>query len=346
MTISYKLPERDRSARRAARIIQTGATCDDHSLETLLNRFCLFLAARNYSVDTIEQRTTTMTAFIAWAALLGVTDAQDVTPEALEAYRVHLFRHRKADGAPLALRTQVARLVAVRAFLRWLAREGITAADLSVRLELPRGEYRLPATILSPGEVETILALPNITKPLGLRDRAMMETLYVTGIRRSELVRLRLRDVDHARQLLLVRKGKGGRDRMVPTGERCLGWLLAYRQMARPKLAAGESSDRLFLSSRGTPMRAKKLTALVSAYVSAAKLGKNGSCHLFRHAAATHMLENGADIRFIQAMLGHESLDTTKLYTHVSIAPLAAVHAATHPAARVKEGDHGPPSVS
>jgi integrase/recombinase XerD len=115
--------------------------------------------------------------------------------------------------------------------------------------------------------------------------------------------------------------------------------------MARPKLARAAESDRLFLTSWGTPVQPKKLTARVSAYITAAKLGKNGSCHLFRHAAATHMLENGADIRFIQALLGHESLDTTRLYTHVSIGPLATVHAATHPAAKFRDGDFGPPAV-
>ena len=210
-------------------------------------------------------------------------------------------------------------------------------------LDLPRSERRLPGNILTQDEVETILALPNVNTPLGLRDRAILETLYVTGIRRLELTRLRLSDVDHARQLILVRKGKGGKDRMTPTGERALAWLIAYRQVARSKLAGAAETDRLFLTSWGTPVHPKKLTARVSAYVSAAKLGKSGSCRLFRHAAATHMLENGADIRFIQAMLGHESLATTRIYTHVSVGPLSAVHAATHPGAKFKPGEFGPP---
>jgi len=308
----------------------------------LLHRFGVHMAARNYSPYTIEQRVTTTTAFIEWARISGVESPQAVTRDHIEAYRIHLFNHRKANGEPLGVRTQSVRLVALRSFFRWLAREGIVAADPSVSLDLPRSERRLPSTILSHDEVEAILALPNITTPLGLRDRAILETLYVTGIRRLELTRLRLRDVDHARQLILVRKGKGGKDRMVPTGERALAWLLAYREIARPKLIGDLDTEHLFLTSRGAPVHPKKMTARVSAYITAAKLGKAGSCHLFRHAAATHMLENGADIRFIQAMLGHESLDTTRIYTHVSIGPLAAVHAMTHPAARFKEGEFGP----
>lgn len=311
-------------------------------MTSLLKRFSVHMAARNYSPYTIEQRVITTAAFIAWANLSGVSRPQAVTRDLIEAYRIHLFNHRKANGEPLGVRTQSVRLVALRSFFRWLAREAIIAADPGAGLDLPRSERRLPGTILSQDEVEAILALPDITTLLGLRDRAILETLYVTGIRRLELTRLRLRDVDHARQLILVRKGKGGKDRMVPTGERALAWLLAYREIVRPKLMGAMEAEQLFLTSWGTPVHPKKLTARVSAYVSAAKLGKAGSCHLFRHAAATHMLENGADIRFIQAMLGHESLDTTRIYTHVSIGPLAAVHAMTHPAARFKEGDSGP----
>jgi len=317
------------------------ATC----LRQALTQFCLYLAARNYSPYTIEQRAVTSHGFIEWAAPFGVVAAQDVTPALIDAFRMRLFEHRKSNGEPLGVRTQTVRLVALRSFFRWLAKERIISADPTATLELPRSERRLPHTILSVDEVEAIMMLPDTTTALGLRDRAILETLYVTGIRRLELTRLRLCDIDHARRLILVRKGKGGKDRMVPTGERALAWLIAYREMARPKLACAMETDRLFLTSRGTPVHPKKLTALVSRYIAAAKLGKTGSCHVFRHTAATQMLENGADIRFIQAMLGHESLDSTRLYTHVSIAPLSTVHAQTHPGAKFREGDFGPPSV-
>ncbi len=309
------------------------------SLTTALELFCFYLAVRNYSPFTIEQRLAVTGGFIKWLSSKQVEHAQDVTPALIEAYRQHLFEHRKIDGEPLALRTQIARLVAIRAFFRWLAKERLISVDPAAALELPRGERRLPGTILSEGDVEAILALPDVVTPLGLRDRTILEVLYVTGIRRVELSRLRLGDVDDFRRLLLVRKGKGGKDRYVPTGERALAWLSSYRRWSRPLLLGGVKSDMLFVNTCGAALQPKKLTARVSAYVSKAKLNKKGACHLFRHAAATHMLEHGADIRFIQALLGHESLSTTQIYTHVSIAPLAAVHAATHPAARFREGE-------
>ncbi|MFN3465299.1 MAG: site-specific tyrosine recombinase XerC [Terricaulis sp.] len=304
-----------------------------------LERFAVWLAARNYSPYTIEQRNIAIGAFIAWAALRGVERPQDVTRPMLERYQRHLFHHRKADGAPLAFRTQATRLTPIRAYFKWLARERLVLFNPAADLELPRGEKRLPANILSPDEVETILAQPDLGTPQGLRDRAILEVLYATAIRRLELIRLSVFDVDYARKLIVVRKGKGNKDRIVPTGARALSWIAAYRDEARPQLVCGQDDGTLFLTSKGAAIAPKKLTGRVGAYVAAAGLSKTGSCHLFRHTAATLMLENGADIRFIQAMLGHESLDTTQIYAQVGVAKLAAVHAATHPGAMLKRPD-------
>ncbi|WP_325058746.1 site-specific tyrosine recombinase XerC [Vitreimonas sp.] len=306
------------------------------SLSAELARFCQYLAARNYSPFTIEQRERAISAFISWAAVRGVERPQDVTLPILERYQRHLFHHRKADGEPLTFRTQIVRLVPLRAFFKWLARERVILFNPAADLELPRGEKRLPATILAPEEVEAVMALPDIATPQGLRDRAILEVLYATGARRLEITRMRVFDVDYARKLIVIRKGKGGKDRIVPTGERALSWLAAYRDQARPQLVSGADDGALFLTAKGAALNPKKLSDRVSAYVTAAGLNKSGSCHLFRHTAATLMLENGADIRFIQAMLGHESLDTTQIYTQVGIAKLAAVQAATHPGAALK----------
>lgn len=305
------------------------------SMGAELERFAVWLAARNYSPYTIEQRQVAIGAFIAWAALRGVERPQDVTRPILERYQRHLFHHRKADGAPLTFRTQATRLTPIRAFFKWLARENLILFNPAADLELPRGEKRLPANVLSPEEVETVLAQPDITTPQGLRDRAILEVLYATAIRRLELTRLSVFDVDYGRRLLVVR-GKGNKDRIVPTGERALSWIAAYRDAGRPQLVAGRDDGTLFLTSTGQAIKPKKLTGRIGAYVAAAGIGKAGSCHIFRHTAATLMLENGADIRFIQAMLGHESLDTTQIYTNVAIGKLAAVHAATHPGAALR----------
>lgn len=189
--------------------------------------------------------------------------------------------------------------------------------------------------MLTADEAEAVMATPVVTEPLGLRDRAMLELLYATAIRRSELVALKLFDVDYARATLVVRQGKGNKDRVVPLGERAKAWLVAYRDRVRPGLVAGRDPGVLFLSRDGRPMEAKRLSEKVHGYVAAAGTGKPDSCHLLRHTAATLMLEGGADIRFIQALLGHESLETTQIYTRVSAAKLAEIHAATHPAARL-----------
>lgn len=148
------------------------------ALPEALRQFCLYLAARNYSEFTIEQRHAAATAFIGWAAAQGVVHAHAVTPKLIEAYRLKLHLHRKTDGAPLGVRTQISRLVVVRALFRWLARERIISRDPCVDVELPRGERRLPGAILTEREVDAILALPDFRTPMGLRDRAILETLY------------------------------------------------------------------------------------------------------------------------------------------------------------------------
>jgi integrase/recombinase XerD len=166
--------------------------------------------------------------------------------------------------------------------------------------------------------------------PQALRDRAIMETLYSTGLRRMELVRLRLGDVSLDGGTLAVRGGKGRRDRVVPLGLRAAASIQRYLSEVRPLLRSGLDRGELFLTDYGEPFRRNRLGDRMHRYV--ARAGLPGACHVFRHACATHMLDNGADIRFIQAILGHADLSTTQIYTHVSIGKLREVHAATHPA--------------
>lgn len=161
----------------------------------------------------------------------------------------------------------------------------------------------------------------------------MMEVLYSTGIRRAELVALRVFDVDAQRGTVMVREGKGRKDRVVPIGERALGRVEKYLADSRRELVLGTDEGWLFLTSHGDAMTLVSASQIVQGYVRQANLGKTGACHLFRHTAATLMLENGADIRYIQALLGHARLDTTQLYTQVSIHKLKQVHALTHPGA-------------
>lgn len=165
-------------------------------------------------------------------------------------------------------------------------------------------------------------------------------------MRRSELMNLILFDVDRERGTIMIRQGKGKKDRMIPIGERAVRWIDRYQNEVRPQLLIGRNNTTLFLTAAGEPFTPNRLTQMVREYVNAADLGKSGSCHLFRHTMATLMLENGADIRYIQAMLGHAELSTTQIYTQVSIRKLKEIHTATHPgkvrAARVSASTEAP----
>jgi len=220
---------------------------------------------------------------------------------------------------------------------RLLVRQRYLEHNPASELQLPREEKRLPRHALSVTEIEAVLALPDIHGPIGLRDRVIMEVFYSTGLRRWELARLELTDVDHQRGTVLVRCGKGRKDRVVPIGQRALRWLDKYLAEARPQLLQDPTVPAVFVTCHGRPIHVNHLSLLVRNYLVRGGITKRGSCHLFRHTTATLMLEAGADIRFIQALLGHTCLTTTQIYTHVSITKLCQIHRQTHPAGKPEE---------
>ena len=190
----------------------------------------------------------------------------------------------------------------------------------------------MPEEALSIEQTELILSQPEINDPLGIRDRAILETFYSTGLRRSELVKLEVTDLNPERCTVRIRQGKGHKDRVIPIGQRALIWAERYLEDVRPQLLIDTGEKTLFLSSYGEAFNPDVLSRKITRYIKNADIGRKGSCHLFRHTCATHMLENGADIRYIQQLLGHEKLETTQIYTQVSIKQLQEVHARTHPA--------------
>lgn len=230
----------------------------------------------------------------------------------------------------------------MRAWFRWLTKRNVVPFNPASELELPKLGRRLPKAVLTPKEAEQVLAVPDLTEPLGVRDRAIIELLWSTGIRRQEVIDLGVWDRDPERGTLMIREGKGKRDRLVPIGERAIGWASRYLDEVRPGLVVPPDDGVLFLSVEGGPLGPRRLTQLVGRYVQQAKLTKRGACHLFRHSCATAMLEGGADIRFIQAQLGHVLLSTTQLYTQVSITKLKEIHTATHPGARIDQARQRP----
>ena len=299
----------------------------------MVAEFCEAMGVRGLSQRTIDDRRKVLAALSDWLADRGITRPSEVTKAVLDGYQRWLFHYRQPDGRPLSFRTQHAYLVAVRAFFKWAARDNRILYNPASELVLPKVERRLPRHVLTAAEAEAVLAQPDLDTALGVRDRVMLEVLYSTGIRRSELAGLSLFDLDADRRTLLVRQGKGRRDRMVPIGQRALDWTQRYLDEVRPRWSPIPDDGTLFLTVDGTACSPGWLTQMARSYVTRADIGKTGACHLFRHTMATLMLEGGADVRYIQAILGHSRLETTELYTRVSIRHLQAIHAACHPAA-------------
>jgi integrase/recombinase XerD len=301
------------------------------TLTAYMNAHFEWMGVTGYSEDTVRARRTALRRFIVWCEERALRDPKDITKPILERYQRHLFYYRKADGRPMTLGSQFGCLAPLKTFFKWLAKENHILYNPASELTLPKLPKHLPRVILSIQEVEAILREAEPTTASGLRDRAMLETLYSTALRRMELTGLALYDVDLTRRLVMVREGKGKRDRVVPIGERAAAWVDKYLQEARPQLLVG-AAEALFLTDYGEPMAPEYVADRVRRYMHFAGIKKPGACHLFRHACATHMLENGADTRFIQALLGHAELGTTQIYTRVSIDKLREIHDATHPA--------------
>jgi integrase/recombinase XerD len=274
--------------------------------------------------------------FIGWADERSVTHPQHVTQAVLERYQRWLYHYRKADGAPLSIASQRGKLVPLRSFFKWLTRSGQIPANPAAETDLPRNIRRLPRHVLSAEETEQVLAGADTGALIGLRDRAMMEVLYSTGMRRMEIANLEIGDIDMNKCVVLIREGKGRKDRLIPLGERALHWVRQYLDRSRDQLAWNRDDMTLFLGIEGRALSPVWLSTLVARYVDKAEIGKHGGCHLFRHTMATLMLEGGADIRFIQAMLGHAEISTTQIYTQVAIRQLQLVHASTHPGAQTR----------
>ena len=300
-----------------------------------------WLASHGYARTTLAGRRHHLVAMAAFLAEREVIDPARVTPSLLDSYQRHLFHAKKRDGRPLSFRTQAQRLIPVKGLFAWLARMDAIPFDPAVSLVLPKTEHRLPEAVLTVDEAEAVLAGPDTSTTLGIRDRAILEVFYSTAVRRMELIGLRVADIDHARGTVFVRQGKGGRDRHVPIGERARKWVEHHVDEARPALVSPSGSDTLFLSVTGRPIAPDVLSRAVSAYITAGAPTKHGSCHLFRHTAATLMLDAGADVRYVAEMLGHQKLETTMTYTRVSLAKLRDVHAATHPAERAARSRSG-----
>jgi integrase/recombinase XerD len=309
---------------------------DPQGMGIFATQFFEYLEVKGFSKVTVENRNYYLRAFSNWTRERGITGPREITRPILERYQRYLYQYRKRNGEPMSFRCQHSHLVAVRAFFKWLTRNNHILSNPASDIELPKLEKRLPRHILTISEVEQVLNGVSLTDAIGIRDRAILETFYSTGMRRKELLNLKLLDLDAERGTVMIRQGKGNKDRMIPIGERALAWIQKYLDEVRPKYIVEPDKGILFLTVEGDIFNCQRVTQIARKYVNASGIGKTGACHLFRHTMATLMLEGGADIRFIQQMLGHVKLQTTEIYTQVSIRKLKQVYEATHPGANLE----------
>lgn len=236
------------------------------------------------------------------------------------------FAHRHAQTRATSANR---RLAVFRRFFRWALRERLVGADPTLKMQSAKRALRVPRT-LTQGQVEALLAAPDVATPLGLRDRAMLELMYASGLRVSELVTLKVLNVSLSEHVVRV-LGKGSKVRLVPFGEVASDWLVRYLDQARSAILAGQQTQDLFVTSRGAAMTRAMFWVLVKKHALAADITAPLSPHTLRHAFATHLLNHGADLRAVQMLLGHADISTTTIYTHVARERLKQLHAAHHP---------------
>ena len=279
---------------------------------------------RGVSVNTYDSYLSDLTKYLSALNEQNVRRVGDVTEQRVAAFLVRLHR----DG--LSARSISRALSAVRGFHRFLLSEGIGTDDPTQNVEPPKRTRSLPG-VLTVAEVERILEQPDLRRPLGIRDRAILETLYATGMRVSELLDLQQSNLMLEEQLILV-YGKGSKERLVPVGSSARAWIRRYLDEVRGELAqSGRSRDIVFLNARGRRLSRTAVWKMVAKYARAAGVRKQVHPHTLRHSFATHLLEGGADLRAVQEMLGHADISTTEIYTHIDREYLKEVHRTFHP---------------
>ena len=272
---------------------------------------------------TLDSYRSDLSQLASWLKEHGHEALLDIRETTLTAFIAHLSRHTRATSQSRYLST-------LRRFYRWQLGRGRIVADPTLKLLNPARPSRLPK-VTSEKQVDDLLNAPDVDAPLGLRDRAMLETIYATGLRVSELVNLKLHEIGFNEGVLRV-LGKGSKERLVPLGEQAIDWLGRYLNEARPEILGGQQSDALFVTARGGPMTRQAFWQMIKRYALVAGIAPEKlSPHVLRHAFATHLLNHGADLRVVQLLLGHADISTTQIYTHVARERLKKLHAVHHP---------------
>jgi integrase/recombinase XerD len=304
--------------------------------EALLGGFLDYMRLRSYSVWTQDKYKRLVQSFLGW--LLnekGIQRIQDVTKEVLREYENRIYSERKIkDGSPLSLGTKGGKIGAVKCFFKFLMKRRHVLYDPSSDLDYPLMRRGALKEVLKEREITKILEAPQGKTPVQTRDRAILELFYSTGIRNAELRNIRVEDIDLKLQELRIKHAKGyfgERQRVLPVGRLAAAWIEEYLKNARPKLLQGKDTPFLFVSRFGNKLSGDAPWEVVTKYARLAGIKKKVWPHLLRHSFATHLLKHGADIRHVQELLGHQSLDSTQVYTKIEISDLKKVHQKTHP---------------
>ena len=272
---------------------------------------------------TLDSYRSDLGRLVLWLANNAHEPLLDIRETTLTTFIAHLSRQTRASSQSRYLST-------LRRFYRWQLGRGRIVADPTLKLANPTRPSRLPK-VMSEKQVGNLLVAPDLGTALGLRDRAMLETLYATGLRVSELVNLKLHEIGFNEGVLRA-LGKGSKERLVPLGELAIDWLGRYLNEARPEILKGRQSDALFVTARGGAMTRQAFWQLIKRYAPVAGIAPEKlSPHVLRHAFATHLLNHGADLRVVQLLLGHADISTTQIYTHVARERLKSLHAVHHP---------------
>lgn len=292
--------------------------------EGLLDEFCDALWLEDgLSRNTLESYRRDLRLFSAWlSAGRGKSLMQAQRMDLLD-YLAYQFQRKARPRSAARL------LSSLKRFYRFLLRENRIQADPTLQVDSPKLPRNLPK-ILTEEDVDALLAAPNVETPLGLRDKSMLEVLYASGLRVSELVTMQVGQLSQDMGVVRV-VGKGSKERLVPVGEEALNWIRQYLDIARPEILAGRQADALFITSRGAAMTRQAFWYLTRRYANLAGIRKGISPHTLRHAFATHLLNHGADLRVVQMLLGHADISTTQIYTHVARERLKQLHAKHHP---------------
>jgi integrase/recombinase XerD len=307
------------------------------TMQNLFEKYRQHLIILNYSPRTIHGRLLYLNRFLTHLAELNITRITAVTKEIISDYQTHLFEEINSRGEPNCVCTQNSVLGIVKSFFSFLAENDYIVADPAKKISYAKEPKKLPRSILTGPEAKKVLHAPDTKTVLGYRDRTILEILYSSGIRKEELLNVLITDVDYTEGIIRINGGKGKKDRVVPIGKIACRYIENYVKAIRPLLTQDLHNNYLFISMRGNRLSKNMIWEIVKSYTRKARIKKNISPHTFRHTCATLMLRNKANIRHIQELLGHSSLDSTQVYSHVSITDLKEVHSKCHPREKDKE---------